>query len=213
MTFRQRISSLFQSRASLAEVIFDFQDTTLTFVEFFMTTLSSSSTSLQISIILDECQHCDAASWEIIFYMLNHLRAPILFLFTMTQSKQSTFLTDPLSRTPTHYSPRQASVKFLSFDILSNQIKQQRKSLKSAVSVGAANLLVSDLDPLNGDTDSSAGFHCLNQVLDNLKYTNTSHYISIQLTGLSHASQNYSQFLYSTSVFDCYSGEYCGRDL
>jgi hypothetical protein len=37
------------------------------------------------AIIIDEFQHCDNLSWAILLYMISHLQAPLLFLFTITE--------------------------------------------------------------------------------------------------------------------------------
>jgi Cdc6-like AAA superfamily ATPase len=156
-----------------------------------------------MAIILDEFQHCDNMSWAILLYLITHLQAPLLFLFTITEPfshqmkiNQSRFFAscDPDDPTPSdgivgpnHFSESNdggggggggGQIQFLN-TYEPNLIEIQRKSKSTKRFIRS----ISSLDP------SSPQDKLLHKNANKIKifnYLNRSYFnvLKIQLTGL-----------------------------
>jgi hypothetical protein len=115
----------------------------------FLVTIIRSLTPL--AILLDESQHCDAASWSILFNLFTHLRAPILFLFTTTDTKRSPKESKMESD---HCNMRLVKKR-------KDEKEKERKNTRSAVPFlnsqpsSLENMSITSMDPFSGD-DSPA---------------------------------------------------------
>lgn len=146
-------------------------DSLTTFLEFFVTLLSTSP----LTIIIDECQYCDHSSWSIIFYMMKHLRAPLIMLFTITTPSKIDSSNNNIIETSYDsydFAYEKNSVPFLNTQLtLSDAQSKIEKYVERSIS---------SMDPFTSGSPIHVSQR--NQLLEALRYY--SNITTIKLTGL-----------------------------